>query len=262
VVGMMLSIVIPAYNEEKRILKTLEDYYTYFRQRDKNSGYLQKFEIIVVCNNCSDKTFQVVKKYRDSHPSKNNIILINIPWYTGKGGAVMAGFAKAKGEMVGFTDADNSTRPHQFMKLVNVMKHKKKYAVIASRRMKDSEMVPARSLMQNASSFLFNYVVNQLFDFGIIDTQCGAKLFSKDIAQLLVEDVVEEGWIFDVDMIYLCTDRYKVAVEEVPVRWHDADGSHLSTWAGIKAVWQLIQYKKLRTKSNQNLPNGQCDCEQ
>jgi len=98
---MKLSIIIPAYNEEKRILSPLNSFYNFF---NKKLG--KEFEVIVVPNNCKDNTLNVVK---DFAKDKKNIVIFNINKYSGKGGAVIQGFKLAKGDLIGFVDADEST---------------------------------------------------------------------------------------------------------------------------------------------------------
>ena len=104
-----LSIVIPAYNEEKKIEETLNKYISFL---DKN--YKEEYEIIVVPNNCKDRTFEGTKKVAKKH---KQIRIKNIPYYIGKSGALIEGFKLAKGYLIGFTDADNSAQPESFFKL-------------------------------------------------------------------------------------------------------------------------------------------------
>jgi dolichol-phosphate mannosyltransferase len=234
---MKLSIIIPAYNEERRILSTLQDYYNFFNKKFKNN-----FEIIIVPNNCSDNTFKVVS---DFSKNKKQIKIFNISHYSGKGGAVMKGFELAEGEYIGFTDADNSTNPENFYKLYqNIGNYQ---GAIASRRIKGALVSPKRKLTQNISSFMFNKIAKILFGFKYSDTQCGAKLFEKNIAKFLNENFSEKGWIFDIDLLYLCK-KNKLIVYENPIIWRDAEGSKLSFKDGIFSILKLFKYR-LRIKN-------------
>jgi len=230
---MKLSLVIPAYNEENRILETLKAYYKFFNIKLKKD-----FEIIIVPNNCKDNTLKVTQKFAKN---KKNIKIINIPYYVGKGGAVMKGFEIAEGDYVGFVDADKSTSPKNFFKLYE---HKDNYeGVIASRKIKRARVIPKRSWHQDLSSFLFNRVVNLLFNLKFKDTQCGAKLFSKKTTKILTKKYIETGWIFDVDLLYLCK-KNKLKILEYPIVWtDDAENSKLSYKEGIMAVLYLFKYK-------------------
>ena len=229
---MELSIVIPAYNEEKRIIKTLEKYYTFFQKKLGNN-----FEIIIVPNNCIDNTLKVVEKFSEG---KKNIIIIDISNYIGKGGAVMKGFQKANGKLIGFVDADNSTNPENFFKLVENINNFD--GIISSRKIKGAKIEPKRSFFQNFSSFLFNFWVRVLFSLDYKDTQCGAKLFKKDIAKYLSDNISETGWAFDVDILYLCKKR-SFRIKEYPIFWSDCEGSKLTLFDGINSFMKLIKYK-------------------
>src|SRR3989338_8373541 len=105
---MKLSIVIPAYNEEKRIGKTLDQYLTYFTK-----NYKKDYELIVVLNGCRDNTRGVVEEFT-RYPQ-----LRILEFKEGnKGRSVLEGFKTAHGDYIGFTDADESTSPEEYHKLV------------------------------------------------------------------------------------------------------------------------------------------------
>jgi glycosyltransferase involved in cell wall biosynthesis len=229
---MELSIIIPAYNEEKRISKTLGDYYSYF-----NKEFKDNFEIIIIPNNCSDNTFEIIKKFSKN---RKNIQIHNIPYYAGKGGAVMKGFSLANGKLIGFADADNSTNPENFYKLYKNIGNSE--GIIASRKIKGAVINPSRRFSQDFSSAIFNIFVKILFNLKYKDTQCGAKLFRRDIAKYLAENITEKGWAFDVDVLYLCK-KNKFKMIEYPIFWSDSEGSKLSFADGMNSVIKLIKYR-------------------
>lgn len=229
---MKLSIIIPAYNEEHRILPTLMDYYTFFKNK-----FQDDFEIIIIPNNCKDNTLGIVQEFAKN---KKQIRIFNIEGYSGKGGAVMKGFELAKGDYIGFTDADNSINPKNFYKLYE---NKQNYAgIIASRKIKGAVIFPSRRLSQDLSSFLFNSFVRILFKMNYYDTQCGAKLFKKDVAKFLIKNYSEPGWAFDVDLLYLC-EKNKLSVYECPINWKDSTGSKLTFKDGLMSILKLFKYK-------------------
>src|SRR3989344_689235 len=122
-----LSIIIPAHNEETRIIKTLTEYTNFFDSKMKNN-----YELLVIPNGCTDNTIKLVSDFSKKHDSVKYKILIP----GGKGIALIEGFKLAKKDIIGFTDADNSTNPKEFYKLVqNIDSHD---CAIASRWMKDS----------------------------------------------------------------------------------------------------------------------------
>ncbi len=229
---MEISLIIPAYNEEENIKETLENYRNYFKEVFK-----EDYEIIVVANNCNDNTVSIVKRFAEKESS---IILIDIPGYIGKGAAVMKGFSVAKGEYIGFVDADKSTSPENFFKLY---KNKGDFeGIIASRKIKGAVIIPKRNLTKSVSSFLFNKLVNLLFNLKFKDTQCGAKLFKKKTAHFLSENCTEMGWDFDVDLLYLCK-KNNLKVLEIPIHWVDVETSKLTVKDGVLSALKIIKYR-------------------
>ncbi len=231
---MKLSIIIPAYNEEKRILPTLNNYYQFFKKQLNND-----FEMIIIPNNCSDNTLMVVRKFSKG---KNQIKFFNISRYSGKGGAVIKGFELASGDYIGFTDADGSTNAENFFKLYKNIKNFD--GIIASRKIKGALIKPPRRKTQNISSFLFNKLVRLLFNLKYYDTQCGAKLFTKKTAKFLTKNYTETGWIFDVDLLYLCK-KNNLKILEYPIQWTDKENSKLSFLQGINSIFKLVKLRVL-----------------
>ena len=146
----------------------------------------------------------------------------------------------AKGNLIGFVDSDKSTSPEEFYKLyLNI---KDCDGIIASRRIKGASVIPKRSFSKRISSLGFSLVVKFLFRFGYEDTQCGAKLFKKNVAKYFVKNLKEVGWIFDIDLLNLCKKK-KYLIKEFPILWVDDEGSHIGNLDGIKSVLNVIRYK-------------------
>ena len=229
---MKLSIIIPAYNEEKRILKPLQAYYEFFKKKLKDD-----FEIIVVPNNCRDKTLEVVEKFAKN---KKNIKIKNIEKINGKGLAVMEGFNLGEGDLIGFVDADESTSVEEFNKLYENINGFD--GIIASRKISGARVFPKRSFYQDLTSNIFGLVVRLLFGLKYKDTQCGAKLFKKETAKLLAKNVKETKWSFDVELLYLCR-KYNKKVLEYPIFWKDTAGGKVTLKEGIFSVLRLIKVR-------------------
>jgi glycosyltransferase involved in cell wall biosynthesis len=229
---MKLSIVFPAYNEEKRIFPVLNRYYSFFMNKLGNS-----FEFIIVPNNCSDNTLDVVNNF-SKH--KKNVTIKNISNYVGKGGAILVGFKLAKGDLIGFVDSDESTSPEEFHKLYQNIGDFK--GIIASRRMKKSLVSPRRDIHKRCSSFLFNLFVRLFFGFKFKDTQCGAKIFRREVIKKFVSSSKVNDWAFDIDLLYFCKIN-KYPILEFPISWKDSSCSHLTISQGIKSVLFLIKYR-------------------
>ncbi len=229
---MKLSIVFPAYNEESRILPVLNRYYSFFMDNLSNS-----FEFIIVPNNCSDNTVEVVNNFLRG---KKNVAIKTIPNNVGKGRAILVGFKLAKGDLIGFVDSDESTSPEEFYKLYKNIGDFK--GIIASRRMKRSLVSPRRDIYKRFSSFLFNIFVRLFFGLNFRDTQCGAKIFRREVITKFVPISMLSDWAFDIDLLYFCK-RNKYPILEFPIFWKDSSHSHLTTFQGIKSVLFLIKYR-------------------
>ncbi|MBI3987494.1 MAG: glycosyltransferase, partial [Lentisphaerae bacterium] len=166
---MQLSIVIPAFNESARLGRTLEAYLPYF-----TALYGEDFEVIVVVNGSVDNTESVAEAYAKKY---RQIRVLVDPRRIGKGGAVIKGFGAAGGELVGFADADCATSPQAFHALIQNLGSAG--AIIASRWLPESVLIPPQPLSRRISSRVFNLCVTALFGFQISDTQCGAKLLTR-----------------------------------------------------------------------------------
>ena len=213
-----VCIVVPAYNEEKRIARTLETYVAYFR----TIPYLN-VTLLVVANNCSDNTVPLCKGLQKKY---KEIQLLNlIPG--GKGFAVKRGFEEAlktKYDLIGFVDADMATEPQYFHDII--LETHNHDGAIASRYCKGANLTAARPFLRKISGKMFNWVIQKRFKFKFNDTQCGAKIFTYDTIAAVVPDMVENKWYFDIELLYLCTLNHKDIVE-IPTTWEDQPGSHL-----------------------------------
>lgn len=210
---MKLSLVIPAYNEEKRIRKVIDSYSTFL---DKKYDY----ELIIVCDG-NDNTAVIVKDMMANAP---RIKLLEFARRQGKGGAVLYGFKESRGEIVGFVDADESVPPAELEKLIHALKTTD--CAIASRRAEGARVSAHQPWGRRISSRVFNVFVNLLFNLGIKDTQCGAKVSKKSILELLPL-MKTKGFEFDVELLW----RIKNAgfkIKEVPVEWKHEKGSTFS----------------------------------
>jgi len=203
---MKLSILIPAYNEEKRILPTLEKYYSFFKEK-----LGKDFEIFVIINGCTDDTFGVVKKFGKAK-------YVDIGKVNDKGEAVIKGFELAGADYIGYTDADGSTPAESFYDLYD--KIGKNDGIIASRWSKGSIVSPKQPLSRRIASRCFNLMVRVLFSLHLNDTQCGAKLFKRDPVKSVLKDITTTRWAFDVDLLYQLR-RKGYSIIDIPTVWHD-----------------------------------------
>ena len=245
-------IVIPAYNEEHRIEKTLSAYFDYF---NKLKNVFVTF--LVVCNNCSDNTAGIC---RDVQSNCSNLHYLNLK-PGGKGFAVKQGFLKAlefsDADLIGFVDADMATTPHYFYELITKIKNHD--GIIASRYKDGARVWPNRPFIKKIGGKFYNWVLRQNFHLDVRDTQCGAKLFTYETVAAIAEHMKESGWAFDLELLYLC-QLFDKDIVEIPTTWVDAPGSHLaisscykefiSAPIRIKKEHQKLAGKLSRKKSN------------
>ena len=217
----MISIVIPAHNEEKRISTTLEFYGIYFK-RLKEKCRLD-FEIIVVVNNSTDNTLKIIMEYQKYYPE---IRVLDFK-RGGKGFAVTEGFKdalKRDSELIGFVDADMATPPEAFYDLYkNIGTYD---AIIPIRWDKRSKATP-HTLYRSIFSIGFNTIVRVLFFFPYKDTQCGAKLFRRKVIENIIDDLGRSEWSFDIDLLFFAR-RCGAKIKSIPTIWIDRVGSHIN----------------------------------
>lgn len=212
-------LVIPAYNEESRIEKTLLTYFDYF-----NTCKNLTVHFLVVCNNCKDKTVEICQRLQKTHAQLNFMDLKP----GGKGFAVKQGFLKALEynniDYIGFVDADMATKPPYFYELIcKVQGHD---GAIASRYKKGARVWPNRPFLKEVGGKFYNWVLRHNFHLDIRDTQCGAKLFTYKTVQQVAPNMKEIGWAFDLELLYLC-QLFDADIIEVPTTWSDMPGSSL-----------------------------------
>jgi len=234
-----ISIIIPAYNEEQRIGRTLEDYAKFFQKK-----YKKNFELIAVLNGCTDNTLEIVKKYKKIFPQ---IKYLNFK-ESGKGFAIIEGFKSAKGDLIGFTDADDATSAESFN---NLIEHMGDYdGIIANRWSKYSIIRPKQPLSRRIASRAFNLFVRFLFGIKNQDTQCGAKLFRKGAIKEILPKIGITEWAFDIDLLYQLKKR-GYTVKDIPTVWSDKGHSKLNVAkTSLQMFLAIIRLKLINSPLN------------
>ncbi|MBU1203228.1 glycosyltransferase family 2 protein [Patescibacteria group bacterium] len=201
---MKISVVIPAYNEAKVILLTISQVKDYL---EKN---FSSFEIIVVDDCSRDSTLEILKSFEGIRIIRN---LRN----HGKGYTVAKGVKAAHGDLILFMDADNST---QISELDSFLPQIAEYdLVIASRALADSNIKIKQNFLKIFLGRLGNLVSRIFIHKSIGDTQCGFKLFSKDL-KFIFEKLTISGFSFDFELIFLAK-KYKFRIKEMPITWEN-----------------------------------------
>ncbi len=229
----MISVVIPAYNEHDRIPATLH------RLREYFDGAGEQYEVIVVDDGSTDATVAVVESAATGWPQ---LSVLALPANLGKGAAVRAGMLRARGEHRLFSDADLSTPIEELPRLRERLGGRCQVA-IASRAVAGSRIdvhQPGRREMMGRT---YNRLVQILVLPGLMDTQCGFKVFTARAAEACFGPQRTSGFGFDAEVLVRAR-RQGWEVAEVPVRWSHREDSRVS--AMRDSVMVLLDLIRLR----------------
>lgn len=230
-----LSIIIPAYNEEKRITSTLKNINEYINLEKL------KAEIIVVDDGSLDKTDLVVTSFLSTI---NNLKFEKLARNSGKGAAVRRGVELALGNLILFVDADNSTPIDQFTKLKKEMLENNFDIVIGSRYLKSSSVKIKQPFFRIVLGRVGNFLIRAFLLEGVKDTQCGFKLFKGAVAKDVFSFQKVKRFGFDMELLVVAKNLgYKVS--EVAVDWFDVGGSRLRPLRDAIITFKDLFYIKL-----------------
>lgn len=221
-----LSIVIPAYNEEKRLPATIKRLRCYFMQ-----SAWEFSEILVVDDGSRDAT---VRKVQSLEAAGVPIRVLRNPGNRGKGYAVRNGVQKAKGEWILVTDADLSTPIEEVEKLWAAAHDSAAQVVIGSRAIDRSLIGVHQPLLRESAGKLFNLAARLATGLPFRDTQCGFKLLETRAAKEIFRRQRIERFGFDVEALVIARGL-GYSVVEVPVQWNDVAGTKVSTFGGLAA---------------------------
>lgn len=226
---ILLSVVVPSYNETKRILIMLRDAISYLQVRMP-----RRWEIVIVDDGSKDGTSDYCLKLSREvfRLEKGQLRVVKFTKNRGKGGAVRQGLLHIRGRYGLFADADGASKFSDVDRLltsIEKLEGSKLQAAVAigSRaHMVNTDAVVERSFIRNLLMYGLHTLV---FVFGvrsINDTQCGFKLFNRQAINAIFPYLHTEGWIFDVEILMLAL-RKRIPIAEVPISWHEVDGSKM-----------------------------------
>lgn len=216
VVPGLISIVIPAHNEEARIAETVLSYAAALRGAP--------YELVITVDGCEDQTEEVVKSLQARFPS---IKLVQFPNRLGKGGGILEGMKRASGAWIAFIDADGALSPDEFMGLLTKVQENGSAGVIGSRYWDRRRLQGSYGFLRWLLSRAFNLSVRVLFRLPFEDTQCGAKIFRREAIEAVMKRIRLTGYAFDVELLWrLHNEGFEI--RELPVTWDHKNGSRLN----------------------------------
>lgn len=227
-----ITVVIPAFNEVKRLAVTLGPMWRSLRRR------FADFEMIVVDDGSTDGTAEVVRTFSIEH---QNVRLISYPINRGKGYAVRQGVLSSSGQYVLFSDADQSTPMREVRKLLRALESCD--IAIGSRAIRESRIAQYQPIYRVVMGKTFNKFVQLMTVPGVKDTQCGFKCFFGDEARELFSRCRIDGFSFDVEVLYLAR-RKGLRIAEVGVYWRNSPESKVHpVWHSLQMLRDLLRIR-------------------
>ena len=232
-----LSIIIPLYNEQERILKSLAILKKFFEQSKK-----REIEIIFVSDGSTDQTNDIIRLFIKENKKKFNLLLISYLKNIGKGFAIKKGILKSKKNWILICDADMSVNPNQFSlwfknkKIIN-----KNEAYFGSRRHEKSKV--KTTIIRKFLGMCFIVFIRLLLNIKLKDSQCGFKVFHRSYALKVFKRINSFRFAFDVELIFIL-EKLNIKIKELPLKWVHKSGGKLSIFKDIpKMIYDLIKIK-------------------
>jgi dolichyl-phosphate beta-glucosyltransferase len=205
-----LSIIIPAYNEARRIGRTL------VAARDYAAQARLRCELVVVDDGSRDDTAEIVRRFR---PESLPVRLLGRASNRGKGYAVRQGMLAAAGDILLMADADLSTRFEELDRLLPWLERDYD-VVIGSRDLPDSRLDPPQPFTRRLGAAVFRSLRRRILLSELRDTQCGFKLFRRNVARDVFSRQTLDGWLFDCEVLALA-DHLGYPIKEVGITWQN-----------------------------------------
>jgi dolichyl-phosphate beta-glucosyltransferase len=234
-----LTIVLPAYNEARRIGPALDELFAYLAE--PHEGIPVNVDVLLVDDGSKDATAEVIRARPEFERSTGASLRLLMVAHGGKGAAVKAGMLAAQGDLVVFADADMATPPPELEKLVAALEDAD--VALGSRIQPDgSDMRATQPAYRRALGGLFHFLASIWVVGDVKDTQCGFKGFTRDAAHDLFARQRVTSIVFDVELVHLARRRgYRIAV--VPIQWEDVRGSRMRPGArlAVRVAWDLFR---------------------
>uniref|UniRef100_A0A7N0TZP0 dolichyl-phosphate beta-glucosyltransferase n=1 Tax=Kalanchoe fedtschenkoi TaxID=63787 RepID=A0A7N0TZP0_KALFE len=252
-----ISLIIPAFNEEKRIALALDETMDYLKERSEMDTSFT-YEVLIVDDGSVDGTKQVALDYVRKH-TVDNVRVILLGKNHGKGEAIRKGMMHSRGELLLMLDADGATKINDLEKLENqILAVARKdlrngksgtsdssikisdipLAAFGSRAHLEEKALASRKWYRNFLMKGFHFVVLLSAGTGIRDTQCGFKMFTRSAGRKLFTNIRLKRWCFDVELVYLCK-WFRIPMMEISVNWSEIPGSKVNLLSIPNMLWEL-----------------------
>lgn len=219
----LLSIIIPAHNEERRLPQTLEQVVNFISKQPFET------EILVIENASKDRTFQVGCEFASRNPMVR-VIHLDLP---GKGRAVQKGILEANGTYRFFADADFSMPPEELIRFIPPAID---IPIAIASREAPGAVRYNEPYFRHFTGRVFNMLIRWLVLPTLNDTQCGFKMFRADVAEEIFQRQTLMGWSFDVELLFIATHR-KYPILEIPIPWYFNPESKVNV---LRDSWRMF----------------------
>ena len=223
---MQLSIIVPCYNEEKRIIKSLKIIASYIKREKKQT------EVVFINDGSTDKTSILLSDYKKSL-EKNLLFKIKIINYVknkGKGYAIKKGFIKSSGKFLLICDADLSTPLTELTKFFLYTNNFD--LIIGSRKQKDAKIIKRQSFIRTTLGRTYSWISKVLLNVDVNDFTCGFKLIKRGPALKIASKMLIDRWAYDSELLKIATiHNYKI--KEIGVRWKNNPNSQVKLYKDI-----------------------------
>jgi glycosyltransferase involved in cell wall biosynthesis len=212
---MMLSVILPVYNECNRLEACVERLDKYLAEE------FERYEIIIVEDNSADESYEIARRIAGAN---KNVVLMHNDRRLGRGLSLAAAIKKARSNYIVYMDVDLATDIRHTRKLVDGLAYGASVTT-GSRLMKDS--LVSRPLSRDIASRSYNSLVRLLFGSRLCDHQCGFKGFRKKDVLKIIDRVRDNHWFWDTELLIIC-QKMGMKVIEFPVKWEHNGGNNLN----------------------------------
>ncbi len=229
-----ISLIFPAYNEARVIQKTILDACSYFESKNLN------YEIIVSADG-NDGTREIAAEIRQKNP---RVIVLGGMERRGKGYGIRQAVKIASGDVIGYSDADDKTPITEFDNFLPFLQLNENDLVIGTRGERESKIERRQPIYRQIGSKGFSVFMHLSVGlWKISDTQCGFKFFKANAARDLFSRQLIDGYMFDVEILYLA-QKLGYRIKQIPIRWKDDGDSRLDLIAGnIRNVKDVLKIR-------------------